>query len=246
MAQIIQYKDRLLDTSVYPVTVAAAVYVRTGDNDEYLNTLDTVLHTKVESISVYKDDTLGGVQEYEYVSTQKGKILDASEQENVHENIGIQSIINEIESYVSNRILDYDKKQDKLQHGIDENTGNIKTINGCNILGHGNVNIVEFEHHVGVDEQFDINSSNAIMNKTTTIKVNQIDSSITSINQHIDSSFSESYEYIDGSIDIINNHIDSSIESINNHIDSSFEESYEYIDGSLNILHDFLSWETLN
>ena len=73
MAQIIQYKDRENDTSVYPVTVGAAVYMDFNDTSKYL-TLDDVMLLKPDSIILFDasyDANIG----YTYVPTQKDAFL---------------------------------------------------------------------------------------------------------------------------------------------------------------------------
>lgn len=165
MAQIIQYKDRLLDTSVYPVTTAAAVYVRTS-NDSSLNTLDTVLDTKVESIKVLIDSSLDGTLNYTCVANIDQDFTD-NDKETIQRNIGIDKIVIDLKEYTDNKIQErYNNKQDKLFHGI--TTGNLKTINNANIIGPGNVEIGLSDRIINVDNTLDIDSSNAISNKTIT------------------------------------------------------------------------------
>jgi hypothetical protein len=167
MAQIIQYKDRLLDTSVYPVTVAAAVYLKVG-NDSSLNTLDNTLKTKVESISLFQNDdsTENIINEYQFVPvTDNYSALDASQISHVRELLNIESDLNEIKTDISDTTSRLEQKQDVLYHGENEN-GNIKTINGWNILGNGNLEIFSDGNvTIAIEQQMDSDSSNAISSK---------------------------------------------------------------------------------
>ena len=166
MAQIIQYKDRLLDTSVYPVTVAAAVYVM--NDSSTLNTLDDILDTKVESVIILDDPSLGDASVSDYVSTHVEQDFTEEQRKIALKNLGIYDIIKDYESYIIDISSALSNKQDKLQHGP-IGQGNIKTINGANILGNGNVIISASEvESIAVDQEYDPNSENAISNKTVT------------------------------------------------------------------------------
>ena len=63
---------------------------------------------------------------------------------------------------VSNKTLDYANKQDKIVSGQ-----HIKTINGVNIVGPGNVEIYKNENIIGVDSSLDktLKSRNPVENK---------------------------------------------------------------------------------
>ena len=164
MAQIIQYKDRVEDSSVYPVTVATAVYM----NDETTEspTLDKVIARKVDSINVMDDASLAGTEEYVYVVTVEQELSD-KQKEIVLDNLGIYDRLINLENNVNANTITLNAKQNRLVHDDPTNVsriGNIKTINGVNILGPGNVNIVAYDNIVGVDNVFDIDSSNAISN----------------------------------------------------------------------------------
>lgn len=50
----------------------------------------------------------------------------------------------------------------------------IKTINGVNIVGHGNVDFYVNENLIGVDSSFDASSNNAIMNSTITKELDNL------------------------------------------------------------------------
>ena len=63
--------------------------------------------------------------------------------------------------YVSNITSNYQNKQDRIV-----STQHIKTINGVNIVGPGDVSIYEVDKLLGIDSSLDKDSSNAIMNKT--------------------------------------------------------------------------------
>ena len=69
-------------------------------------------------------------------------------------------MVSEIVS-VSNKTLDYANKQDKIVSGQ-----HIKTINGVNIVGSGDVSIYVNKNLIGIDSSLDEDSSNAIMNST--------------------------------------------------------------------------------
>ena len=64
--------------------------------------------------------------------------------------------------YVSNITSNYQNKQDKIV-----STQHIKTINGVNIVGPGNVEIYKNESIIGVDSSLDetLNSRNPVENK---------------------------------------------------------------------------------
>lgn len=191
MAQIIQYKDRLLDTSVYPVTVAAAVYLKIG-NDSSLNTLDNTLKTKVESISLFQNDDPNeiSINEYLFVPvTDNYNALDASQISHVRELLNIESDLNEIKTDISDTTSRLEQKQDVLYHGENEN-GNIKTINGFNILGNGNLEIFSDGNvTIAVEQQMDIDSSNAISSKATynyiTPIIDDINEELTAIRDYL-------------------------------------------------------------
>ncbi len=160
MAQIIQYKDREKDTSVYPVTVASAVYMDFNDSEIY-QTLDDVIRSKPDSIILF-DAIYDGSVNYEYISTNNGEILPDNLKENVWENIGIKELLHDLEVSVSNITLDYANKQDKIVSGQ-----HIKTINGVNIVGPGNVEIYKNENIIGVDSSLDdrLESVNPVENR---------------------------------------------------------------------------------
>ena len=160
MAQIIQYKDREKDTSVYPVTVASAVYMDFKDSSKY-QTLDDVIRAKPDSIILF-DASYDGSVNYEYISTNNGEILPENLKENVWENIGIKKLLHDLEVSVSNITSDYQNKQDKIV-----SFEHIKTINGVNIVGPGNVEIYKNESIIGVDSSLDktLNSRNPVENR---------------------------------------------------------------------------------
>ena len=64
--------------------------------------------------------------------------------------------------YVSNITSNYQNKQDRIV-----STQHIKTINGVNIVGPGNVEIYKNESIIGVDSSLDetLNSRNPVENK---------------------------------------------------------------------------------
>lgn len=159
MAQIIQYKDRERDTSVYPVTVGAAVYMDFKDSSTY-QTLDDVMAIKPDSIILYDasyDSSVG----YVCLAVDHEQILDGSQQAIAIQNLGIQDIVNDWRVCVSDITLMLENKQDKTVSGQ-----HIKTINGVNIVGPGNVDIYKNENLIGIDSSLDKDSSNAIMNST--------------------------------------------------------------------------------
>ena len=160
MAQIIQYKDREKDTSVYPVTVGAAVYMDFNDTSVY-QTLDDVMLVKPDSIILF-DASYDGSINYTYVSTDDGVILPENLKENVWENIGIKELLHNLEVSVSNITSNYQNKQDKIV-----STQHIKTINGVNIVGPGNVEIYKNESIIGVDSSLDdrLESVNPVENR---------------------------------------------------------------------------------
>ena len=63
--------------------------------------------------------------------------------------------------YVSNITSNYQNKQDRIV-----STQHIKTINGVNIVGPGDVEIYINQNLIGIDSSLDQDSSNAIMNST--------------------------------------------------------------------------------
>ena len=168
MAQIIQYKDREKDTSVYPVTVGAAVYMDFNDTNVY-QTLDDVMLVKPDSIILF-DASYDGSINYTYVSTDDGVILPENLKENVWENIGIKELLHNLEVMVSNITSNYQNKQDRIV-----STQHIKTINGVNIVGPGDVSIYEVDKLLGIDSSFDVSSNNAIMNSTATKRFNELE-----------------------------------------------------------------------
>ena len=170
MAQIIQYKDREKDTSVYPVTVGAAVYMDFNDTSVY-QTLDDVMLVKPDSIILFDgkiDGSIdGSIIGYTYVPTIAGA-LDASVnindkilQDNALQNLGIKELLHNLEVSVSNITSNYQNKQDRIV-----SFEHIKTINGVNIVGPGDVSIYINKNLIGIDSSLDEDSSNAIMNST--------------------------------------------------------------------------------
>lgn len=214
MAQIIQYKDRLLDTSVYPVSVAAAIYVNTGKDEQVLNTLDTVLDTKVESVNVISDNDLGDVNDYTYLTTNS-QDLTQEQRDIVIDNLGLKNVIDNINNYISNEKLNYNLKQDKLYHGP-EGIGNIKTINGINILGSGNVNIKAYDDisFIGVDSDFDINSDNAISNKAVTKSVNELETAIKDVREDVNDVIEDVNNTLNTALTEIQNNLTTIINSL--------------------------------
>ena len=63
--------------------------------------------------------------------------------------------------YVSNITSNYQNKQDRIV-----SFEHIKTINGVNIVGPGDVSIYINKNLIGIDSSLDEDSSNAIMNST--------------------------------------------------------------------------------
>ena len=63
--------------------------------------------------------------------------------------------------YVSNITSNYQNKQDRIV-----SFEHIKTINGVNIVGPGDVEIYINQNLIGIDSSLDQDSSNAIMNST--------------------------------------------------------------------------------
>ena len=159
MAQIIQYKDREKDTSVYPVTVASAVYMDFNESEKY-QTLDDVIRSKPDSIILF-DASYDGSVNYKYLPTEIVENFDKTLADNALQNLGIKELLHNLEVSVSNKTLDYANKQDKIV-----SFEHIKTINGVNIVGSGNVEIYEVDKLLGIDSSLDIDSSNAIMNST--------------------------------------------------------------------------------
>lgn len=207
MAQIIQYKDREKDTSVYPVTVASAVYMDFNDSSIY-QTLDDVIRAKPDSIILF-DASYDGSVNYEYISTNNGEILPDNLKENVWENIGIKELLHDLEVSVSNKTLDYANKQDKIVSGQ-----HIKTINGVNIVGPGDVSIYEVDKLLGVDSSFDASSENPLQNKVITDKFKTLEEQDSSIETYIKNQDSSIINYIkkqDASIEEYFKNQDSSI-----------------------------------
>lgn len=173
MAQIIQYKERSEDSSVYPVTVGSAVYMNVGDTS-ILDTLDNVIRTKIEAVNVLIDTSINTI-EYPYVPTAPDVLLTDNQKENAVKNLGLDELSQKVDVMVTN----LSNKQDKLQHGAD---GNIKRINGANILGPGNVNIFAIEKEwVSVDDSLSIESDNPVQNKAITAKFNEVNDRIDNI-----------------------------------------------------------------
>ena len=174
MAQIIQYKDRERDTSVYPVTVGAAVYMDFKDISTY-QTLDDVMAIKPDSIILYDasiEETV--VDGYTSLLVNINQDLSTFQQSIALQNLGIQDIVDNWRDSVSYITLTCQNKQDKIVSGQ-----HIKTINGVNIVGPGDVGIYEVDKLLGIDSTLQIDSSNAIMNKAVTNKFNSILDSIT-------------------------------------------------------------------
>ncbi len=110
-------------------------------------------------------------------------------------------VVSEIVS-VSNITSDYQNKQDKIvskQH--------IKTINGVNIVGPGDVSIYEVDKLLGVDDSFDISSENPLQNKVITDKFDRLSSYV----RRIDSSITNYIKKQDASIETYIKNQDSSI-----------------------------------
>ena len=72
----------------------------------------------------------------------------------------------------------------------DASQGNIKTVNGVYLLGPGNVNIgyKEDGNIIGVDDILNLDSSNAIMNKTVAKELNDIEKKLTIVKGEADNS----------------------------------------------------------
>lgn len=178
MAQIIQYKDRTNDVSVFPITTASAVYCNI-DTDSSLCTLDNVLNTKIEGQEIYTIEKSS--DNVHYVTTVKSQGLSTDEQLNARENIGVEDILIDLINNINSKELNINLKQDKLYHSTSTERGNIKTINGAYILGPGNVDIFENENNIGLDDTLDANSHNAIKNSTVSTKFNEIDITISEL-----------------------------------------------------------------
>lgn len=173
MAQIIQYKERIKDSSVYPVTVGSAVYMNVGDTS-ILDTLDNVIRTKIEAVNVLIDTSIDTIA-YPYVPTTPDTSLSPEQKENAIKNLGLDELSQKVDMMVTN----LSNKQDKLQHGPD---GNIKRINGANILGPGEVNIFAIEKDwVPVDDTLSTESDNPVENKAITAKFNEVNDKIDNI-----------------------------------------------------------------
>lgn len=197
MAQIIQYKDRLLDTSVYPITVAAAVYVM--NDSATLNTLDDILDTKVESVVIMDDPSLGDASISDYVSTHVEQDFNTDQRKTALKNLGIYDTIKDFEHYIIDASSLISNKQDKLQHGP-QGQGNIKTINGANILGNGNVDIFEYEHSIFVDDELDPESTNPIMNKTVTNSFKNVTESLNKLESDVHDELEKAVKALDASL----------------------------------------------
>lgn len=170
MAQIIQYKDRERDTSVYPVTVGAAVYMDFKDSSTY-QTLDDVMAIKPDSIIMYdasvEESVINGYTSL-LVNIDQG--LNETQQAIALQNLGIQDVVDNWRDSVLDITLTCQNKQDKIV-----SFEHIKTINGVNIVGPGNVTLYEGFDIIGLDSSLDEDSSNAIMNSTVTNKFNVLE-----------------------------------------------------------------------
>ena len=171
MAQIIQYKDREKDTSVYPVTVASAVYMDFNDSSMYL-TLDDVIRSKPDSIILF-DASYDGSVNYKYLPTEIVKNFDKTLADNALQNLGIKELLHNLEVSVSNKTLDYANKQDKIVSGQ-----HIKTINGVNIVGPGDVSIYINKNLIGIDSTLDSSSINPVQNKIVSNKFKTLEEHI--------------------------------------------------------------------
>ena len=174
MAQIIQYKDRERDTSVYPVTVGAAVYMDFKDSSTY-QTLDDVMAIKPDSIIIYdasvEESAING---YTSLLVNIDQSLTETQQAIALQNLGIQDIVNNWRDSILDITLTCQNKQDKIV-----SFEHIKTINNVNIVGPGNVTLYEGFDIIGLDSSLDKDSSNAIMNSTVTNKFNELEDYVT-------------------------------------------------------------------
>ena len=187
MAQIIQYKDRERDASVYPITVGAAVYMSDGTTENV--TLDNIIARKVDSISIVDDPTLQNTGDYPYVPTTVGSndtaLLDDNLQKNARINIGVDGIITGVEKQVGDIKQQVENKQDRLETGV-----NIKFINGFNILGPGTLDVYKTDTVIGIDSSLIVDSSNAIMNSTVTQKFNSVSTDMSTLRSDISNDMS--------------------------------------------------------
>ena len=187
MAQIIQYKDRERDASVYPITVGAAVYMSDGTTENV--TLDNIIARKVDSISIVDDPTLQNTGDYPYVPTTVGSndtaLLDDNLQKNARINIGVDGIITGVEKQVGDIKQQVENKQDRLETGV-----NIKFINGFNILGPGTLDVYKTDTVIGIDSSLIVDSSNAIMNSTVTQKFNDVNNDLSTLRQDVSTNIS--------------------------------------------------------
>ena len=200
MAQIIQYKDRTNDVSVYPITTAEAVYCNL-DTDSSLCTLDNVLVTKIEGQEISRIENPN--HDIKYVTTDASQGLNEIEKDHARENIGVNKLIYDLSTNLDSKALNIELKQDKLYHSQNPDDGNIKTINGVYILGPGNVNIYD-KGVIGVDNALDTSSENAISNSTVTQKFNTVDNSINILDSSLsvlDSSFNDLKTHVGETID---------------------------------------------
>ena len=204
MAQIIQYRDRVDDASVYPITTAQAVYCNL-DTDSSLCTLDNVLATKIEGQEIARIDRPD--HDVKYVTTNADQGLSDIEKNSARENIGVNKLILDLSTNINSKALNIELKQDKLYHSQNPDDGNIKTINGVYILGPGNVDIYD-NGIIGVDDSLSEDSSNAIMTSVVYREVTRIDSSLAELAEDCsvaDASIREDISKLDASLrDTIN------------------------------------------
>ncbi len=104
----------------------------------------------------------------------------------------------------------------------------IKTINGVNIVGPGNVDIYEVDKLLGVDSSFDVSSENPLQNKVITDRFDKLLSYIRRMDSSVET-------YINNQDSIIINYIKKQ--------DASIEEHFKNQDSSIT---DTITWENIS